>query len=362
MPVTIKDVAKAVGVSTSTVSRVLTGHPGIGAATRQRVLETVALMKYHPNATARSLVNHRTYALCAVLPTGGQLSDHDTHSMKALLGLSAHARDRGYSVVLLHPSDSDDEWRGVLHTVTTRSVDGLVLFIDREKDRVIEFLHKSEFPFLLLGHPEEHEHELWVDNDHQQAMYQSTLRLLDLGHRRIAYLGGPRFRRFTKDRFDGYFQACYERGIAVDESIVQTDAEFTLDAGANFIARRITRGEHPRAPFTALLTNDDLQAVGAARALRDSHVDGVSIVGYNSHPITSWYDPPISTVDQNPEKLGRYAARLLIDQLEGERENVRHYKVRSTPVDRASVGPPPREKHPAQAPAHPSAAAGEGAR
>ncbi len=340
MPVTIKDVAKAIGVSTSTVSRVLTGHPGIGSATRQRVLETVALMKYHPNATARSLVNHRTYTLCAVLPTGSRLRDHDSHTMKALLGISAHARERGYNVVLIHPADADDEWRSVLHAVTTRVVDGVVLFASREKDRVIEFLRKSEFPFLLLGHPEEHDKELWVDTDHQQAMYLSTLHLLDLGHRRIAYLGGPRFLGSTKDRFDGFFQACHERGVPIDDSLVQLAAEYTLDAGDAFVAARVSSGTPPRASFTALLTNDDLQAVGAARALRDRHVMGVSVVGFCSHPITSWYDPPISTIDVNSDKLGRYAARLLIDQLEGERENVRHYRVRSTPVERASVGPP----------------------
>jgi len=96
-------------------------------------------------------------------------------------------------------------------------------------------------------------------------------------------------------------------------------------------------------PFTAVLTNDDQQALGVAATLKASGIEGVSVQGFQALPQSAYADPPISTVDLNPRRLGSYASRLLIDQLEGQKLNVRHYIVRSTPVDRGSVFPPPRE-------------------
>ncbi len=176
MPVTIKDVARQVGVSTSTVSRVLTGHPGIGTETKARVLEAVSTLKYHPNAVARSLVNSKTRVLCFVFPYGTRLHLNPGFILEVLVGMADQARERGYHVIFQHSETLDEERRSVLQAVTGRVTDGLMFFNDRGRDRLIEAVRKAGFPFVLLGHPEDNEEELYITCDDKQSMYRETCR------------------------------------------------------------------------------------------------------------------------------------------------------------------------------------------
>lgn len=350
MPVTIKDVARVVGVSTSTVSRVLTGHPGIGAETRGRVLKAVAELKYQPNAVARSLVNNRSHMLCAVLPNVDDPTIWAPFFLDSLKGINDHARERGYRLVFLHAKAQDEEYEAVMEYVTGRLVDGVILYFERTKDKLIDTLRAADFPFLLFGNPEENVDALWVSTDVKSAYQHETARLLQLGHRRIGYVGGPRYRKYSKDRFDAFFAAHHEAQVPIDPSLVEEEDQYTYEAGERYVESRISGGERPSVPFTAIVTSEDRQSVGASRALARAGIRGVSIIGSADMPICAVNDPPLTSIAYDGYRMGSYSARLLIDRMEGAGNGVHHYVVRCKTVDRGSVQPPPAVL-PAAAPA-----------
>ncbi len=340
MPVTIRDVAQRSGFSTSTVSRVLTHHPGISPETRSRVLAVVEEMNYQPNVLARSLVNARTRMLCVVLPTG-PFDGREKLILETISGIGQHARDRGYHVVFLHADTQATEHAEILQTVAGRVADGILLFSQRSKDPLIEALKNAAFPFVIVGNPEEYTDELWVGCDYRSTTHRETVRLIELGHRRIGYIGGPLYRRASKTRFEGYFSAHLERGIEIDHALVEEHAAYETEDGIRYVASRLARTPAPSVPFTALITADDRQAVGAQSVLQREGIRGVSLIGFHDLPQTAVCEPPITTITVNPLKVGSYAARLLIDRLEGAKEGVRHYLIRTSTIDRGTVLPPP---------------------
>jgi len=330
MPVTIKDVAKLAKVSPSTVSRVIADNPKISDGTKQIVYKAMEELNYHPNAIARSLANKSTMTLGLILPNTSEDLFDNPFFIQAMRGISVYAQKKGYYIMYAYSDNETEEVDFIKKYINSKWVDGIILLTARENDQCISYLQKVKHPFVVIGRPEDADDILWVDNDNLSAMYNVVCKLIEKGHKKIAFIGGSFNLNVTKDRLEGYKKALIENKLSLDNNIIlETDfSEFKgYEAMNNIIKYNID----------AVVTTDDLIAFGALKALKEKGLEDVAVVGFNNTPLAEYQTPKLSSVDINAEELGYHAAKLLIDSLEGNESDKNYYIVDTRFIERDST-------------------------
>jgi DNA-binding LacI/PurR family transcriptional regulator len=335
MGATINDVARLAGVSASTVSRVLSDHPRISDETKERVRKAIEELQYYPNAIARSLVNAATNTIGLILNTGPELLMRNTFFVQAMAGVSIYAQESGFNVMFAFNNSEEEDLNIAKRYVSSRSVDGIILFTSRANDRCIEYLKSIKYPFSVIGRPDDTRDVLWVDNDNFQATYQVTDYLISKGLTRIGFMGGPKGLNVTRDRFEGYKRALSVHAITFEPDIVFDNGDFSDDFGYACMGEILTKPRN-RLP-QGMVTCDDLQAIGAMKALHESGMGDMAITGFNNTPLGNFQHPRLTSVDVNADKLGFYAAKLLIDNLRGIKGAPTHYIVPTLLVEKEST-------------------------
>lgn len=307
---TIRDVATHAQVSHQTVSRVINGNPNVAAPTRKRVLESITELGYVPSPMARGLISNRTHSL-------GLVTDDisDQFFARVAAGAEAEARRRGF-YLMIGSVEPDDDGRGYLRLMLERRVEGLILArpsVPLSASHIAP-VKDAGVPFVLVSVGSSSVPGLVVDVDNVQGGYDAARHLIDLGHREIATIVGPRDWPSAAARLEGYRKALREAGIAEDSALVEFAADWGLESGRVAAAQLLDRG----ARFTALFAQSDLTALGAIRQLRLAGLNipqDVSVVGYDDLPVAGYVDPPLTTVHQPMEEVGVLAASLVLDQL-----------------------------------------------
>ncbi|WP_172195719.1 LacI family DNA-binding transcriptional regulator [Saccharibacillus qingshengii] len=325
MSVTIKDVARKADVSPSTVSRVLSNHPRISAATARKVREIMEEMGYHPNLMAKSLVSKTTKSICVILPKPAEELFLNLFFMELIRGIVAQAARSGYDVLISSGASEAEEVEAVARLVNGRRVDGAVLLYSRKDDPVVEFLKQREFPFVLVGRSERYPDILSVDTDNVQAAYDAARHLISLGHERIGFVGGPPNMVVSMDRMQGYRRALEEAGLPLREDWI-VEGEFLQDSGYRAMSMLMSLPERP----SGMLVVDDFVTFGVIRGLNELGYripQDLSIVSFNNLALAELSSPPISSVDIGSYHLGYTASQTLIRAVETPREeqtSVRH--------------------------------------
>lgn len=333
MNVTINDVAKAAGVSTSTVSRVISDSPRISEETKQRVRKVIKELNYHPNAIARSLANKSSKTIGLILNTEAETLVRNLFFIQAMTGISQYAQENSYNVMFAYNKSEDGDLDIAVRYVNSRSVDGIILFTSRTNDKCIDFLTRNNFPFSVIGRPDQTEGVLWVDNDNFQATYQVTNYLIMKGHSRISFLGGPQDHNVSRDRWEGYKKAMTVHGYSIDKSITFQEGSFSEEFGSECMLNMISAKEKGTPLPTAIVTSDDMQALGVLKAMRKMNVSGIAVTGFNNVPISLYQNESFTSVDVNASKLGFFAAKLLIGKIEGRKNLPTHYIVPTNLVE-----------------------------
>ncbi|KPU27650.1 LacI family transcriptional regulator [Caloranaerobacter sp. TR13] len=333
MPVTIKDVAKLAKVSPSTVSRVIADHPKISDETKKKVFEAMKKLNYHPNAIARSLANKSTRTLGLILPNAEEDLFINPFFVQVMRGISVYAQKKGYYIMYTYSNNENEEIDFIKNYIYSKWVDGIILLTVRENDKCIEYLKENgKYPFVVVGRPEKSDGILWVDNDNFKAMYDVVNYLINKGHRDIAFVGGPHNLNVTKDRLDGYLRALKVHGISVDEKLIYEEVDFTETRGYETMME-ILEYKEP----SAVVTTDDLLAFGVLKAIKEKSTSKIAVVGFNNTPLAEYQQPKLTSVDIKAEKLGYYAAKLLIKKLENEDVETNHYIIDTELIEREST-------------------------
>lgn len=332
MKITIKEVAKEANVATSTVSRVLSGNEKISDETKERVFAAIKKLDYRPNAIARSLANKKRHMLGVVLPSEAQdlISNH--FFVEAMKGMSMYAQSMNYYITYAFSKDESDESNYIEDLCSSSLVDGICLLRAKENDKTIELLKKRNFPFVVIGRPEQGDDSLWVDNDNFKASYDLNEKIIKKGIKKIAFLGGRPYWNVTKDRFNGYKMACEVNGIPLDDNLIIFGDSFTEEIGYNLISELLDKGHE----FQAVFTTDDLLAIGVLKKLNEKNIQNVIVTGFNNIPLAPYQTPPLASVDINAQELGYRATKLLIDSLEGIKKPNKHYIINCDFIERES--------------------------
>lgn len=309
---TLADVAQHARVDVSTASRALRGdsEQRVSQETRARILASAEALEYVPNMLARGLKNARSYTIGITIP---QLDNPVFYD--AIQGAAAALKSRGYSLVInyVNPSEKDENLYKKL--VQRRMVDGLLVSgFDTGEDLEKE-LNDLAFPHVTLNRDVPGA-RFSVSHDNQTAAMIAVDHLLELGHRRIVHLAGHKGGVNAMARLAGYRRALERAGVAYDESLVEL-AGYTADGGATAMKRVLERvSPRPTAIFAATL----MSAAGALQVMHEKGIDipgEMSMISLHDAPFASLVYPPMTTVALANEEMGRAAAELLLEVIEG---------------------------------------------
>lgn len=311
MPVTIRDLARKLNLSITTVSRALDGYADVAEATRKRVIEAAGELGYEPSYAARQLRRKQTNAIGYILPAVSPRFS-DPYYTSFLTGLCDEAASRQIDLVISSaPPHSEEEQRQYRHWVQTRRVGGIVLNRLRAQDWRIDYLTRHQIPFASIGkHPEGSPYPC-IDVQDRQAFTRVVLHLVEQGHRRIALIGGPDDLLLSQQRLAGYQDGLKRARIAFEPTL-HAAGDLTEEGGYRAAQHLLGIAEPP----TAILSCNDLTALGVLRAARERrlHVGSeLAIAGYDGLKETEFTTPPLTTISQPTYEI----ARRLVVMLDG---------------------------------------------
>lgn len=326
---TIRDVARAANVSTSTVSHVINDTRFVSPDTRERVLEAMAALNYSPNRLARSLRNNETLTIGVLLPNSA-----NPFFAEILLGVEEACFDLGYNLIMGNANDDPERELSYLQVLLSRQVDGILLISTGAHRQSIALLSSHQTPVVVVDRRTNIEavDEIFTANKHGGLL--ATSYLLRLGHRRIGCITGPSFLTPSAERVAGYHDALAAAGIrAHHEWLVNGDFQHASGYQAGMKLLRLPE------PPTAIFACNDLMAVGAMYAIHEAGLrvpDDLSIVGFDDISLASYTIPRLTTVAQPARRIGGLAIERLIARIQGEEVPAFHEKLPVQLVERDS--------------------------
>jgi LacI family transcriptional regulator/LacI family repressor for deo operon, udp, cdd, tsx, nupC, and nupG len=317
--VSIKDIAKAAGVSSSTVSRALNNNLAISAEVRNRIQILSKSMGYTPNALAQGLLSRRTHSIGLIITTIS-----DPFFVDILKGVEEVAQAAGFSILLATSNNDPDREIKIIETFNRRRVDGVIVAASRISREYTYRLEQVHLPVVMINNQAEgvyqNLHSIRVDDylGGRLAMQH----LLELGHRRIGYVGVSNRPASNTLRMQSYLDALTDWGIPPQESWVcvyqtsdQADLEGDLKAGQCLVSRLVEAG------ITAMFCYCDTVAAGAMLACRKMHIDlpkQMSVVGFDDNDLCEIVSPALTTIHQPKWEMGQSAMRMLLASIAGE--------------------------------------------
>lgn len=307
--VTIVDVAKEAGVSFATVSRVLNDGVNVKPEKRARVLRAVKRLGYTTNLQARSLRGGSTRLIGLLVRDLGT-----AYIGEIIRGIDAALAEQKYDVMLYTTHRRQAKENEYVTALTRGMTDGLLLVLPRHPEGYLKTLRQRKFPHVLIDHQGIDERGPAVGATNRTGAYDATRYLLALGHRRIGFITGSMDLGCSRERLDGYRAALLDHGVAVDNALIR-EGDFQQPRG--FIGA-LELMNLPNPP-TAIFASNDVMAFGAMEAARERGKkipDDISIIGFDDIPQAAQVHPPLTTIHQPLEEMGRRAAQMLLDIIE----------------------------------------------
>lgn len=307
--INIGDIATALGVSKTTVSRAISGKGRIGAETRARVMSFIEEHNYRPNVLAKGLANSRTYNIALVLPIEFSKFEQP-FSRESLSGVYKTAVKCDYDVIIAIAQQNNlDPIRRILEN---GKVDGFILFQTTEDDVIIPYLKESRMPFVLMGTSQDLE-VMQVDNTQKEACQELTSLMLLQGIRRIAILGGNMFNEVNKNRYEGFKKACENLNYKMDKNLTFLGLENDILI-ARAAADAIGRGAE------CIVCFDDMICTEVLKYIEKTDIcipEDVKVASFYDSQLLKEYQIPVTALHFDAEELGSVACRQLLDILDG---------------------------------------------
>lgn len=310
--ITIADVAEALGVSKTTVSRAISGKGRIGKETRERVLAYIEEHDYKPNVIAKGLAQSKTYNLCVVMPGEYDVVDL-TFFQECLFGIQEIAGIMEYDIVLSICKKNDIS--SLVRIIANRKVDGVILMRTFVEDAQIEFLQQKKVPFVTIGSASAtYSGVIQIDHNHKGACKELTSIILMKQMKKVALIGGDENHVVTQSRLRGFREAYQEMGEAVDESIIflNQDNHVLVDKAVEEALER---------KADCILCMDDAICSRVLKNLRERHVKiptDVRVASFYNSTVLENNIPSITSLKFDAREIGMVTCRTLLDLVEGQ--------------------------------------------
>ncbi|BAP45358.1 LacI family transcriptional regulator [Pseudomonas sp. StFLB209] len=328
----IREVARLAGVSVATVSRTLKYPERVLAQTRDKVNAAVKQAGYRPNQMAVQFRSRKTGNLVILVPTIA-----NTFFARVISGAQQAAQAANYRLLLCDTQGREAVEREFAELVYAHQADGVIQL--RAYDPYQQPLPGVELPPIVNAcevdaqgrHPT-------ISLDNRAAARAVTQHLIELGHRRIGLIKGPKSSPLTRERVAGYQDAVHQAGIAPDPALI-CHGNFSLQAGYDGAANLLQLAERP----TALFCENDEMAIGALKQIKQQGLrvpEDISLVGFDDIPFAAYCDPPLTTIAQPAEAFGQLAVEMLIALIEKKPLTAQHVTLPFELTLRQSTAPP----------------------
>ena len=329
---TIRDIARMAGVSTTAVSFVLNNRPGVSEATRQKVREIIDRTGFTPNVHTRRLILGKSFTIHVVLRKYSY-SLFNQFAMETLSGIFAESKALGYSIMFTFADENMDSHQ-IIDSVRSKDCDGVILNQISDPN-LISLLQQENIPFVCVdAHLPKDSTLPMVEVDYFDAAYQATRYLYDCGHREIGFIGPDTPAEYYLNTFGGYTAAMKDTGLVCNPAWL-LDISFSAQSAQDAIERILRTDRLP----TAFLCAGDSFAIDTIRCAKARGLkipEDISIMSLDDLLVSRYLDPPLSSMTFDKEELGRRAMQVLYQIMtNGEYEPVN--LVKTTPVERQSV-------------------------
>lgn len=329
---TIRDVAERAGVSSATVSHTINGTRNVEPATRNRVLDAISEIGYRPNYLARGLRNRRTGTLGLIIPD-------NTNPFFAEMARSIEDSGfaRGYNVMLCNSDRNAKKEASYVEVLLAKQVDGLILASSNAKPELVHQIRNADVPAVLIpGELGDFEIDILMTDDFAAGKLAGE-HLLELGHRRIAAISGPRSTSASAGRLAGFESVLADAGIT---PVAIARGDFRAERGRDAMAELLDTG----LDFTAVFAANDLTAIGALQTLHERGIsvpDELSLMGFDGMQLSDLVSPRLTTIAHSLDVIGPQTIALLDDRMAAPHAPARQVLLPSTLIVRESTAPPP---------------------
>ena len=310
---TIKDIARELNLSASTISRALKDYPGISDETKKKVKEVAEKLNYRPNAIALSLRKSRSYTIGVIIPE----VVHFFFST-VISGIEEVAFSRGYNVILTQTNEKLAREKSSINTMLSNQIDGFMISFSKETSDFDHFsqLLEQNYPIVFFDRVPDLDGAVNVIVDDYQGAYDATKHLIEQGYNTIAHLAGPKNLKICIERERGYRDALKAHQMPIREEFILECADGTPEHSKEITRKLIANfADKPDAIFA----NNDMVAAGAMMACKEAGLripEDVGIVGFSDWQICTLVDPSLSSVYQPGFQIGSKATELLLDMIE----------------------------------------------
>ncbi|MFC4634021.1 LacI family DNA-binding transcriptional regulator [Dokdonia ponticola] len=314
---TLKELAKKLNLSISTVSRALSDHPDISDTTKKKVRQLAEKLQYAPNLFARGFRSHRSHILGVIVPN---ITHYFTSTV--LKGVLKEAEAKGYRVIISESNHNERKQTEMLRTMSQFGVDGILLALARNTTSLDSILNILDTTPLVMFDKVSHKIPCTqVVIDDEIAAFTAVEHLIHTGKKRIAIIKETEHSFNSEKRFAGYVRALKEHNIAIDKKIILSTEDISLTKGRMMTNILLSLKERPDAIFAIT----DAAAIGVIKALHKYNIkipEEIAVVGFSNSTHATIVQPSLTTVDQPGEKIGKTAVTYLIEEIEHEKNDI----------------------------------------
>ncbi len=308
---TIHDIARELNVTASTVSRALNNHPSIGSVTKQAVQEMAVKLNYRPNHLAAALRRGKSNIVGVMVPT----ADRSFFST-IVRGIEEIVYKAGYIVSICQANDSYQLEKSIIETLLRTQVDGIIASVAKG---TTDFKHyqkilDNQVPLILYDRVAVGLDTSMVTIDDYHGALQATTHLIEQGCKNIVHFAGPQHMNIYKDRQRGYEDALQKHSLPTKAQNILENRSLDLEFGKKAAHQLLKYPERPDGIFSA----SDFSALGAMQVLKMKNIhipQDIAIIGFSNEPFTTFVEPALTTVDQKTQDMGRFAAKLFLEQM-----------------------------------------------
>ncbi len=330
---TIYDIAKALNITVSTVSRALSGFPAISETTREAVFQTAKKLNYSPNRLASALKSGKTYIIGVIVPSV------QAHFFASIIhSIEEGLRNSGYRVILYQSNESvENEINGV-KTLLEAQVDGIIASMSLETEDVSHFAEiiEQNKPLILFDRVHEDLKVPTVTLDDFKAGYMATQHLIDQGYKNIAFVTTVHQIKIFNDRLKGYWAALKDNNLPIVEENIIFGGLSIKDGrfGAGKLMRNEVRPD-------AIIAGDDFTALGVIKKLKEVNETPpkIGVIGFANEAFSAYITPNLSTIDQHPNQMGSECSKLFLSMIQQEDpyQNIKNIIIDPSLVERQST-------------------------
>ena len=335
MTATIKDIAKKVGVSPSTVSRVINRTASISEETRRKIHIAMEELDYHPNSLARSLVNGSTFTVGLVIDAGNCDAFSNAFFIQSVSAIETVTQERGYNLLITNDSNRENN-NTVKNLILEKKVDGIILPVSSMTEELVDLMLCNDFPFVVMGEPEKYREQVyWVDVDNEQGGRLAVAHLSEQGYRHSLLFVENKGTMFEKKRSIG-FQKGYEAGN------MQWNREYIVECGTTVqsIAAAMEKLKKGEIEADSIICANNIMAYHVLQELKKEGKkvpQDIGIVTFDNYPLAEYMEPALTVIDVDTYRLGEEAATTLLNQMKGNHDGTRNTLVSTQIIQRTST-------------------------